>query len=122
MLRLLTSALAMVALLGVPTAVLAAPKDGCPAEASGWYATSPLDAATDFFPHLLPGGPWATPEAFAADIDALVDFNGDDIICAKPYWGWDLNPNSHWYRVGFDLGLGEPVHGLTMLDNHANAQ
>ena len=121
MFRLLTSALAILALLGVPTAALAAPKDGCPADASGWYATSPLDAATDFFPHLLPGQ-FADVAEFAAVIDAGVDFNGDDIICAKPYWGWDLNPNSHWYRVGFESGLGEPVHGLTMLDNHANAQ
>lgn len=120
--RTLVSLLLAAAVLGVPASALAAPKAGCAAEASGWYLTTPWEAATDFFPHLLPGGPWATVEAFAADIDAFVDANGDDVICAKPYWGWDLNEHSHWYRVGFELGLDEPVHGLTMLDNNANAQ
>lgn len=111
--------LGAVLLLAAPAGVVAAPKSGCPAAASGWFLSSPTAAAADFFVHLIPGQ-FATADAFAEAIDAGVDKNGDDQICVKLSWGDNLNPNSHWYRLGLEL-LGEPVHVMTVLDNNANA-
>ena len=40
----------------------------------------------------------------------LYDKNGDDLVCAKHVWGYDLSPKSHWYLLAFekpfpDLGV-----------------
>jgi hypothetical protein len=118
--RTLVSTLVAAALLALPATALAAPKDGCAAAASGWHAMSVEQAAEDFFPHLLPGQ-FATAEEFAEVLDMIYDRNGDDMACIKLMWGWELNPNSHWYRAGFELGLDEPVHVLLIIDNTANA-
>ena len=118
--RALVSTLVVGILLALPATALAAPKDGCAAEASGWHAISIGQAAEDFFPHLLPGQ-FATAGEFAEVLDAIYDRNGDDLACIKLMWGWELNPNSHWYRAGFEIGLDEPVHVLMIRDNTANA-
>ena len=118
--RALVSTLVAAVLLALPATALAAPKDGCAAAASGWQAISVAQAAEDFFPHLLPGQ-FASAEEFAEILDAIYDRNGDDLACIKLMWGFELNPNSHWYRVGFEIGLDEPVHVLLIIDNTANA-
>jgi hypothetical protein len=117
--RIAFSALVALCLVALPASATAAPKAGCAAEASGWSLTSPSAAAEAFFPHLLPGF-FADPAEFAALLDT-VDRNGDDLVCTKLSWGYELNPNAHWYRVGFELGLDEPLHLLTTLDNNGNA-
>jgi hypothetical protein len=76
-------------------------------------------AAAGLFAHLIPGQ-FATVEEFAAAISALDDKNGDGWICQREAWGFELNPKSHWYRLGFELGLDEPVHFLYASDNNAN--
>ena len=117
--RALASTLVAAVLLALPATALAAPKDGCAAAASGWHALSVAQAAEDFFPHLLPGQ-FESAEEFAETLDAY-DRDGDDLACVKLMWGAELNPNSHWYRVGFEIGLDEPVHVLLLIDNTANA-
>ena len=118
--RIVVAGLLGAALAAIPATASAAQKTGCSDEASGWHLIDIATAAADFYPHLLPGS-YASPADFAADIDAGVDKNDDDMVCLKLSWGYELNPNSHWYRLGFDLGLGEPVHLLTVLDNHRGA-
>jgi hypothetical protein len=119
--RLTSLCFALGALLLVPGAAAAADQDGCPAAAGGWTRALVSVAAAEFFDHLVPGQ-FATVAEFAAAIDATSDKDGDDWICRKSMWGADLNPQSHWYRVGFELGLGEPVHLLLVIDDRANAQ
>jgi hypothetical protein len=118
--RIALSGLVAIALLALPATAAAAPKAGCAAAASGWHLSTPLAAATGFFPHLTPGQ-FATAAEFAAVIDAAVDRNDDDLICIRFSWGYALNPKSHWYVLGFDLGLGEPVHVMQAEGNNANA-
>jgi hypothetical protein len=95
----------LTALAALPAAA-AAP--ACP---TLWQLTTVHDAAFDFFPHLIPGQ-FATPEDFEAVIAAGEDPDGNGFVCVKHMWGWDLNPNSHWYGLGFELGLNEPVHQI----------
>ena len=111
---------AMVALL-VPASVLAADKGGCPATTAGWEISTPEEAASDFFPHLLPGA-FATAAEFADVIDANDNRDGDAWVCIRLSWGFDLNPKSHWYRLGIAGPLNEPVHALHVIDNSAAAQ
>lgn len=108
------------ALVAMPMTVLAAPKSGCPNASSGWQRVSPTQAATLFFSHLLPGQ-FTNIADFAAEIDAIFDKDGDDWVCIRLAWGYDLNPNAHWYRVGLEV-LGEPVHTMSVKDTTANAK
>jgi hypothetical protein len=117
--RALIATLIAAALIALPATALAAQKTGCAAAESGWHAVLVTQAAADFFPHLTPGQ-FTSAEEFAEVIDALYDGNGDDMACIKLMWGWELNPNSHWYRLGFALGLDEPVHVMMVIDNTAN--
>lgn len=118
--RVIVFAMVIGMLLALPATALAAPKTGCASGASGWHLSTPTQAAEDFFPHLLPGQ-FATAGEFADVIDAIYDRNNDDLVCIRHSWGYDLNPNSHWYRLGFEAGLGEPVHSMQAMDNNANA-
>lgn len=115
-----TSTLVAAALIAVPATALAAPQAGCAAAASGWHLVTVQQAADDFFEHLTPGQ-FANADDFADAIDALSDRNGDDDICIKLMWGEELNAKSHWYRLGFELGLDEPVHLMMAVDNTAMA-
>jgi hypothetical protein len=119
--RVFLSPVVAVILLAMPAAVLAAPKDGCPAGAQGWQAMSVADAAALIHPHLFPGA-FPTVDALVADIESRSDAKRpDDVVCVKEQWGEALNPNSHWYRVGVAV-LGEPTHAFHVKDNTANAQ
>jgi hypothetical protein len=115
------TAATIMAMLLIPGTALAAQNSGCPSASAGWELKTVQASASAFFPHLIPGQ-FATVEAFAAAYAAEFDGNGDGLICQRLKWGFDLNPNSHWWRVGFDVGLGEPVHLLLPRDNNANAQ
>ena len=92
----------------VGSAAAAAPP--CPAS---WEAKTTLQAATDFFPHLLPGQ-FTSPAEFADVIAADVK-DDDGQVCVKLMWGETLNPRSHWYRLGMEV-LGEPVHQMLVKD------
>jgi hypothetical protein len=110
--RRLVPILAAAALtLATATAVGAAEKAGCPADDSGWRLTTPLKAAREFFPFLLPGQ-FATVREFADVISTNDDTNGDGLICIRRDWGDELNPNSNWYGI----------HKLSVIDNNAAAQ
>ena len=102
------------------TTALAAPSAvSCAAEASDWQLQDIDDIAADFFPHLFDAYPFDTPEAFAADI-AQFDKNSDGLMCARVSKGDDLNPKSHWYRMGWVIPLKgdpEPIHYLRVKDN-----
>jgi hypothetical protein len=117
--RLSLVPLTVALVLALATPALAAPKSGCPNEASGWQAMSPSDAAEMFFPHLWPG-PFPTVAALEADIRANYDQDGDDSVCIKLQWGEALNPNSHWYRIGIEGPLAEPVWVMLVTGNNAN--
>lgn len=91
--------------VAVPAA--AAPRTGCAAEASGWREGTIDEVAAAVYPEILPGHPWPTLDDFVAAI-APLDANSDGSLCVKQIWGDELNPSSHWYRVGMDL-LGRPV-------------
>ena len=73
-------------------------------------------AASDFFPNLLPGQ-FSTPEEFAAAIDELIDKNGNGSICRRLK---AFNPNSHWSEEGEEAGLTLPVLVLTAKDDNSN--
>jgi len=107
-------------MLAMPAAVAAANSDGCPAAAGGWERVLTSVAAAEFFDHLLPGQ-FATAADFAAAIAASSDKDGDGWICRKLMWGDALNPQSHWYKLGWEL-LGEPTHVILTMDDRANAQ
>lgn len=117
-----TVALAGVALLLTLTAgsAVAAPKAGCSAAQSGWNETSVGDAAATIWPSIIdttpfPGG---IPD-LAAALGGL-DKNDDGDLCLLRLWGDDLNPNSHWYKVGIEL-FGSPVIANYVRDNTAAA-
>lgn len=99
-------------------AASAAPKTGCPA-GEDWTESTATDAGATIWPALLDPSPWPDAAAFAEFLDAAYDRNGDDSVCAKTLWGGDLNPNSHWYRVGLEL-IGEPAQLFVVRDNNAN--
>ena len=103
---LLAAALAVFAAL--PAAAAPPP---CPAS---WQWATAERAATDFFPHLLPG-----PFASVADFETVLiaDVGDDDGLCIKLMWGYNLNPNSHWYQLGLNSPLGEPVHLMLVNDD-----
>lgn len=71
------------------------------------------------WPALLDLSPWAGQQDFTAFIDAAFDRNGDDSVCMKTMWGDELNSNSHWYQVGFEI-LGSPAQMFIVRDNNAN--
>lgn len=110
-------AVLVVSTLTVGSAI-AAPKTGCPA-GEDWTESLVVDAAAAIWPALLDPSPWADEAAFASFLDATYDRNGDDAVCVKTMWGDDLNPNSHWYRVGLEL-IGEPTQMFIVRDNNAN--
>ncbi len=109
--RALSILAAATLILATATAVTAAQKAGCPADESGWRLTTPLKAAREFFPFLLPGQ-FASVREFADVISANDDTNGDGLICIRRDWGDELNPNSNWYGI----------HKLSVIDNNAAAQ
>ena len=110
---------AMALLLVAAGPVAAAQKTGCPA-AEGWNQMTIVEAATAIWPELLdrsvfPGG--------QADLEAALagfDRNGDGDLCIKISGGDDLNPNSHWYRVGVEV-LGSPTMFFIPSDNNRGA-
>ena len=112
--------LALALALSFPAGAAADPKFGCPA-GEDWGLWGVQEAAEEIFPNLLPGHrPFETVDEVAEAIDAIFDKNDDDNICLKIIWGDDLNPNSHWYKVGVEL-LGSPTIMYILRDNTANA-
>jgi hypothetical protein len=110
---------AAVAAGAILAAVLATPvaaRSGCPA--GSWDRMSVAGAAALIYPHLLvppPGG----LDAFAAMVGGE-DRDGNTLVCVKETWGEDLNPRSHWARLGMEL-LGEPTHAFIVHDDTASA-
>jgi hypothetical protein len=99
------------------TAFAAAPVAAAPAACpTSWESATVHNTAVDFFPHLVPGQ-FATAAEFEVVISAMDDRDDDGVVCVKHAWGWALNPNSHWYRLGFELGLNEPVHLIMVKDD-----
>jgi hypothetical protein len=98
----------LTALAALPAAAAPPP---CPAS---WQWATAQQAAAAFFPHLLPG-----QFASVADFEAvLIDDVGDnDGLCMKMMWGFELNPKSHWYQLGVNSPLGEPVHMMIVIDD-----
>ena len=98
----------------------AAPKSGCPATQSGWSEVSVGYAAERIWPGILDTSPWHDDfDTFLAFV-ATYDRNDDDDVCLLVMWGEDLNPNSHWYKVGMEL-LGSPTEQYFVHENTANA-
>jgi len=111
------AAAALLLLAAVPAS--AAQKTGCPV-GTGWAQTTVADAAATIWPALI--DPSAFPGGIA-DLEAALDGydkNDDDELCVKTSGGEDLNPNSHWYRVGLEL-LGEPIQFFIPSDNNRAA-
>lgn len=104
--------------LGTVTAAVAAPKTGCPA-GDDWTESTVAEAAATVWPALLDQSPWANEAAFADFLDATYDRNDDGAMCIKTMWGEDLNPNSHWYKVGLEV-LGSPTQLFVIRDNNSN--
>lgn len=110
-----------VACLGAAAGGSAGQKTGCQV-GQGWQEMTVVDVAEEVFDNLLPGVyPWGTEDEFADFISATLDKNGDGSICLKMMWGDNLNPKSHWYLVGIDLGFGTGVTQYLPHDNNANA-
>jgi hypothetical protein len=118
-----------VALTALAAAMLAggasaAQKDACP---SGEWKLWPIysengdiGVADYFWPHLLNDlYGFADAAEFAQVLDDLYDKNGDDMVCGHERGGYELNPKSHWYRLGIEL-IGEPVHFISIKDNASN--
>lgn len=106
----------LVGTMTIPGWAQAAPKTGCPSDSSPWELVSVAQAAADFFPELLPGQ-FSTVGEFAAAIDAVTDMNGNDMICRRLK---AFSENSHWSRVGEEVGLS-PLMVLTAKDDNSNA-
>jgi hypothetical protein len=117
--RVLIASLLAIGLAAMPAAASAEQKRGCPGAGSGWSLANVWTEAAAFYPHLLPGHPFASAADFAAFVASVEDTNGDDWVCVKYGWGEDSNPNSHWYRLGLEL-LGEPTLAMMVHDNNAN--
>jgi hypothetical protein len=100
---------ALLAAFGALPAAAAAPP--CPAS---WQWATAEQAAAGFFPHLLPGQ-FATVAEFESVL--IADVGDDDGLCMKLMWGWDLNPKSHWYQLGVNSPLNEPVHLMLIKDD-----
>jgi hypothetical protein len=102
-------------------ATSAAQKTNCPAgEWKLWDIYGPGGVAEYFWPHLLNDlYGFADAAEFAQVLDDLYDKNGDDKVCGLERGGDELNPNSHWYRLGIEM-IGEPVHFISIKDNAAN--
>ena len=115
-LRRVSAALLAAGLMSVPAAglVLGA-NPGCAAPQSGWSEKSVAEAAARIYPGLLDNTPWPTLADFVAQI-ATEDTNNDGAVCLLVMWGDDLNPKSHWYKVGIEL-LGSPVEQFFVRDN-----
>jgi hypothetical protein len=76
------------------------------------------DAAARIYPHLL-----GTPPGGLAEFELIVggdDRDGNGRVCLKEQWGDELNPRSHWYRLGMAI-LGEPTHAFIVHDDTASA-
>lgn len=99
-------------LIAFAAAPVAGAPPACPVT---WELATVHDTAVDFFPHLLPGQ-FDTAAEFEAVLAAAEDADGDGWVCVKHLWGDALNPNSHWYRLGFEVGLNEPVHVILVKD------
>lgn len=104
----------------VSSPALAAPTGGCGNERAGWVERSVSEAAGIFWAGLLdksvfPGG----VSSVEAAIDGL-DRDDDDRVCMKIIGGDDLNPRSHWYKVGLEL-IGSPTETFIVLENNAAA-
>lgn len=104
---------------GLPAIAAAAPKTGCPAEASGARELTVGDVAEAVYAGLLVD-PYGSADALAVALSSY-DRNGDDHLCLMTRWGADLNPKSHWYRLGVD-SLGEPTTLFIVFDNNSNAR
>lgn len=115
-LRKVSATLFLAGLISGPAAglVLGA-NPGCAATQSGWSEKSVADAAGRIYPGLLNKTPWPTLGDFVLQI-ATEDTNNDGDVCLLVMWGADLNPKSHWYKVGIEL-LGSPVEQFFVRDN-----
>jgi hypothetical protein len=115
---LAAGALLMTILVGTASA---AQKTSCPSgEWQLWDIHGPAGVAEYFWPHLLNDlYGFADVNEFAQVLDDLYDKNGDDKVCGFERGGDELNPKSHWYRLGIDM-IGEPVHFISIKDNAAN--
>jgi hypothetical protein len=114
--RKVSAALVAATLMSVPGAglVLGA-HNGCAAPQSGWSERTVEAAAARIYPGLLDSTPWPTLGDFVLQI-ATEDTNNDGDVCLLVMWGADLNPKSHWYKVGLEL-LGSPVEQFFVRDN-----
>jgi hypothetical protein len=104
-------------LVAIPAAGTAlGASDGCAAAASGWSRQTVAATAARIWPGLVDPSPWpgGLPE-FELQI-ATEDENGDGSVCLLVMWGDDLNPKSHWYKVGIEL-FGSPVEQFFVRDN-----
>ncbi len=108
------------AVTGLPTVAGAEPKTGCPPAITGSLDLTALQAAQIVYDGLLVN-PYEDVFELEAELVAAVDRNGDDRICLLPRWGESLNPNSHWYKVGWEL-IGEPTTLFLAYDNNSNAR
>ena len=106
--RVLAFVLSTLLMLAFASAPVAAAPAACP---TSWELATVHDTAVDFYPHLLPGQ-FETAVEFEAFLGSLEDNDGDGDVCVQRLWGYDLNPKSHWYLLGFEVGLNEPVHVL----------
>lgn len=110
----------VVVLLGMTsTSAVAAPKTGCPAERSGATEVSVETAGATIWAGLLDQSPWPGGESEFTELISGFDGNGDGVVCLTTRWGDQLNPNSHWYKVGVAL-TGSAAQLFTVHDNNAN--
>ena len=116
--NVISGLLAFAVVVGLPSVTLAAPKAGCPAEASGWHEESVEAIADIIFDGLLEPGP--SLEDLESELQALD--RDDDGLCLLTRWGDKLNLKSHWSRVGLASDLGEAVTLFLVVDNNANAR
>ena len=99
-------------LMALAVAPVAGAPPACP---TTWQRATVHDTAVDFFPHLLPGQ-FETAAEFETVL-AAESADGDPVVCVKHLWGDALNPKSHWYQLGFEVGLNEPVHVILVKDD-----
>ena len=120
-LRLVVAILTVVgAAIATTTSASAAPSTGCAADESGWAEASVGQVAARMWPGLLDNTAFPGGQAELEAVLAGLDRNGDGALCLKITWGEQLNPSSHWYKVGLAI-LGTPTELYNVHDNSANA-